>query len=148
MFLPQKTILVVDDDPVHLELLYEIFSQRPNIRVETSKNAFDALGKIVVGEYDLVILDIVLPDMNGLQIIRYINKFEHLKNTHFVLMSSHMEQYKNTILPMSVIAKFEKPFRFDSFIETINKFIERKAKDDMIVRQYEIIERTRQVAVY
>lgn len=69
----QKSILVVDDDNEIRELLEFDLSQS-GYRVDTAKDGFEGLDKAVNNFYDLVLLDVMMPKMNGFEVCKNIRK--------------------------------------------------------------------------
>ena len=68
------TILVADDEPVNLQIFVSIFA-RENYNIVTAVNGADALEKAVNGKKpDLVILDVMMPRMSGLEVCRRIRE--------------------------------------------------------------------------
>lgn len=72
-----KHILIVDDDTELCELLQEFFSAE-KLCSECAHEGSSALEKIKSGEFDLVILDIMLPGMNGLDILKEVRRFSKI----------------------------------------------------------------------
>ena len=64
-------ILVVDDHEVNLELLVAIFASK-NYIVTTASDGFEALAKIAVEKPDLILLDVMMPDLDGYEVCRRI----------------------------------------------------------------------------
>lgn len=64
-----KRILVVEDD-LFLRELYTDILKAENYNVDSAADGEEALGKIKVGGYDLVLLDIIMPKMDGLEVMR------------------------------------------------------------------------------
>ena len=62
-------ILVVDDDDVIRSLLKKFLTEN-NFLINTSNNAEDAIEKIKIIKFDLIILDIMMPGKNGLEFIQ------------------------------------------------------------------------------
>lgn len=67
----QKRILVVEDDLFLRELYTDILSAE-GYKVEGAADGEDALTKMKVGGYDLVLLDIIMPKMDGLSVMRQV----------------------------------------------------------------------------
>jgi len=67
----KKTILVVDDDDCVLDLLYSILTEA-GFRVSSARNGFEALKLAMKKKLDLVIMDLMMPAMNGVDAIRAI----------------------------------------------------------------------------
>src|SRR5438105_8315697 len=64
-------ILVVDDHEVNLELLVAIFASK-NYIVSTATDGFEALAKIAAEKSDLVLLDVLMPEVDGFEVCRRI----------------------------------------------------------------------------
>src|SRR5690349_1478247 len=68
------TVLVVDDHPIVRRGLKDILSTEPNFSVSETANGRDALNLIRQQPFDLAVVDLDLPDMNGLELLREIRK--------------------------------------------------------------------------
>lgn len=66
-------ILVVDDEMEMRQLLH-IYLQQENYYIEEAENGKEAYGKIVNNDYDLMILDVMMPIMNGWETIEQVRK--------------------------------------------------------------------------
>ena len=75
---PPKSVLVVDDDPAVLKLFEVVLRREANLRVERATSGRQALGIAVRSRPDLIVLDILLPDMDGADFLRRLR-------THAVL---------------------------------------------------------------
>ena len=69
-----RRLLIVDDEPLILEVLSEHFS--PEYVVDTALNGADALGAILRARPDVVILDINMPRMNGVEVLKDIKQID------------------------------------------------------------------------
>jgi DNA-binding NtrC family response regulator len=67
-------LLIVDDEPLILEVLTEHF--KGDYEVETALNGADALGAIVRERPDVVMLDINMPRMNGVEVLKDIKQID------------------------------------------------------------------------
>jgi DNA-binding NtrC family response regulator len=66
------TVLVVDDDVAILTSLAQILEQH-GYKVETAATGHEAIEKCINGSYDLALLDIRLPDIDGTQLLKELN---------------------------------------------------------------------------
>jgi DNA-binding NtrC family response regulator len=66
----KRSILIVDDDELILDMLTGFFAQLGEYEVATAINGEDALSKYVPGRFDLVISDLMMPDMDGLTLLK------------------------------------------------------------------------------
>lgn len=117
-----KTILIVDGDIAILNLLENILSSY-NYDVYTTtdgRKALDTLEQIVV---DLVITDVIMPDMDGLEFIGKMKK--QRKGLKIIAMSAgggfDTETYLEIAKKLGADAVIEKPFSLEDISEAIKK---------------------------
>ncbi len=67
------SILLVDDDFELCELLEEFFARR-NIRLETVNDGRRGLARALVGEHDLLLLDVMMPGLDGFELLRLVRR--------------------------------------------------------------------------
>jgi DNA-binding NtrC family response regulator len=70
----RRRLLIVDDEPLILEVLSEHF--KTDYEIETALNGADALGAIVRTRPDVVLLDINMPRMNGVEVLKDIKQID------------------------------------------------------------------------
>src|SRR5665213_1585492 len=68
-FLPQSTVLIVDDNPQNVELLQAFLESLP-VKLVTAADGVEALAKVVEHHPDLILLDIMMPHMSGFQVCK------------------------------------------------------------------------------
>jgi DNA-binding response OmpR family regulator len=104
-------ILVVDDDPEARELL-RVFLEKDSYEVTLVENGQGALKKVTETEYSLVLLDVNLPDISGIEVLKKMHKLD--ANLPVMMITGFKEAEK-------VIAAFRegavdcilKPFNFE-----------------------------------
>lgn len=72
-----KHILIVDDDTELCDLLHEYFDAE-KLCSECVHDGTSGLAKVKSGEFDLVILDIMLPELNGLDVLKEIRRYSRI----------------------------------------------------------------------
>lgn len=82
----QKRILVVDDDP-HIRLLYQTELEECGYAVETMDSAARLLGSSRSESYDLIVLDIEMPEMTGIDALQSLRR--QLPETRLVINSAY-----------------------------------------------------------
>ena len=115
----RRRLLIVDDEPLILEVLTEHF--KGDYDVETALNGADALGAILRERPDVVMLDINMPRMNGVQVLKDIKQID---DTNAVIMVTASEQVAMAAeaLRSGAFAYVPKPFDFrylDHMLATI-----------------------------
>lgn len=109
------TILVVDDEPAIRALLVEVLSEE-GYAVVTAHNGRSALDLATRDRPDLVLTDVMMPELDGLGLIRRFRATPHLTAIPVVLMSA-----VNGALPTDAdaIAVVPKPFDLDHVLAVI-----------------------------
>jgi DNA-binding response OmpR family regulator len=114
--------LIVDDNPAITGLI-ELQMTKAGYRCDTAANGEEALEKINRADFDLVISDISMPGMTGLELLKAIKqKKPHLQ----VLIITGHATIDNAVeaLRLGAINFITKPIRFNEVFETINKILD------------------------
>lgn len=118
-----KKILVVDDDPYILMSL-EFLMQKNGYNVIVARNGNEALELLNKQVPHLVLLDIMMPDVDGYEICRHIKKTNSLKNTQVVFLSAKTKEadiQKGYDLGAALYVK--KPFSTRDLMKQINQLL-------------------------
>ncbi|HBC86885.1 MAG TPA: hypothetical protein DCZ94_08025 [Lentisphaeria bacterium] len=111
----QPTILVIDDDS-HILSLLETYLSKKGVKTYTSSSAKEALGILRTSQIKLALVDICMPDVNGVDLLQQIQKIT--PSTHVIMITGlgDMEVAKKC---MQLGAKdfITKPFDFE-YLET------------------------------
>ena len=83
-------ILVVDDDPQNRDLLARRL-ERQGFEVETARDGVDALRRIEAGDFRLVMLDVMMPGMNGLEVLERIRRTRSMSELPVILATALSE---------------------------------------------------------
>jgi len=115
-------ILVVDNDQNTVETLEAAINAKTDYKIDIAYSGKEALEKMKMnGLYDLVILDIMMPEINGVDVCKLMTQDEKLKNTPVLLISA---------LPVTSRA----------FQESLGKFNELSVVKDVIEKPFSIAE--------
>ena len=122
-------ILVIDDDK-RLNNLLEKFLKDNNHFVDTAQNAKSARKKISIVAYDIIILDIMMPGENGLDLLKFIRENYDTP----VLMLSAMKDTKNRIIGFERGADdyLGKPFEPKELLLRIKAILRRTEENKII----------------
>src|SRR5438067_7606506 len=86
-FLPQSTILIVDDNPQNIELLQAFLESLP-VRIVTAVDGVDALEKVQQHNPDLILLDIMMPRMSGFQVCRKLKGDQKTRDIQILMVTA------------------------------------------------------------
>ncbi|HIJ81228.1 MAG TPA: response regulator [Desulfuromonadales bacterium] len=105
------TILLIDDDPGFTRILGDYISEHyPLLQVEIRNNPVSALHSIKSGGYDLMLIDLEMPAMDGLKLLKFAVETGMDKN-RIVILSGRDADFLHEICPMgtclAVLNKFE-----------------------------------------
>ena len=114
----KRKVLIVDDDEELVELLRDAFEHDSRFDVRTANNGFDA--GMLVKEFrpDLVVLDVMLPDINGREVCVRVRSDKTLDEVKIICISGMVEAEKVADLKESGANDFmQKPFTVDKLME-------------------------------
>ncbi|MEA3498949.1 MAG: response regulator [Campylobacterota bacterium] len=93
-----KRIAIVDDENEILEVLERFLGRSGNLQISTFNNPVTGLSEIKKGGYDLVLLDIMMPQMDGLEFLKQIKEtnpeVEVVMMTAFTTLERTIEAHK------------------------------------------------------
>jgi len=120
------TVLVVDDSADDRDLLQALVEIAvPGARITCADNGFDALIEIGKAMPDLIVTDISMPYVDGVQMIRHLCSQGQARPPAIVAVSSHSRAHVEKLggLPPGV-ALLAKPVEPDKFVETVNQALD------------------------
>src|SRR5688500_3510248 len=85
-FLPQSTILIVDDNAQNVELLQAFLESLP-VKIVTAFDGVDALEKVQQHNPDLILLDIMRPRMSGFQVCRKLKGEQKTRDIQVLMVT-------------------------------------------------------------
>lgn len=117
-------ILIVDDHPVFRQGLAQILNEEIDMRVKSEAGCIKELfEKINIDKFDLVILDITMPDGNGLDALRQLKKLR--PSTPVLVLSVHSEEeYAVRVLKTGGSGYLTKESAPEELVDAIKKAIE------------------------
>jgi PAS domain S-box len=149
--IPEKkpTILAIDDNPEVAELLYEILSRTGNYNVHIVMSGAEALEKIEEITPDLVLLDILMPEMNGYETCQHLRKKEKTREIPILFLSAlseHSEKIK--AYEAGAYDFIHKPVDPKTLITRIEVYLKlKKTQDELKASQAELEEKVKQSTI-
>ncbi len=126
-------ILIVDDEPDILELI-EYNLKKEGYQVYTAANGQAAITEAKKFLPDLIILDIMMPKMDGIEVCRLLRSMPEFKNTFMVFLTARSEEYSE-IAGFNVGADdyIAKPIKPRALISRINAILRRNSQADEVI---------------
>lgn len=117
-----KKILIVDDEP-HVSLVLKQFLQRAGYQVNTALNGQQALLQIKADLPDVLITDVQMPVMNGIELCESISKEMPEAIKLIIVMTSRTDaQIRTWIAPHPNIELTEKPLSMRRLLNRLNEY--------------------------
>ena len=128
----KQKILIVDDEPDILELV-EYNLKKEGYQVFLANNGHDGISIAKKVHPDLIILDIMMPKMDGIEACRLMRAIPEFKNTFMVFLTARSEEYSE-IAGFNVGADdyIAKPIKPRALVSRINAILRRNVSSDEI----------------
>ncbi|MBQ4822827.1 response regulator [Aquimarina sp. MMG016] len=119
--LKNKAVLVVDDNNINQMITRRILENK-SANVIVVDNGFDAIDLVKKQNFDIVLMDIHMPKMNGYEVATKIREFD--EGTPIIALTAvDLNENKERILSSGMNGVISKPFQIQQFYLTISKFI-------------------------
>jgi len=132
-------ILTVDDEEMNLELL-EILMVPLGYQVEKAKNGKEALEKIAERSPDIILLDVMMPGMDGFEVCRILKEDEKTRDIPVVMVTA-LNQIENKVTGIETGADdyLIKPFHRNELIARVKSLLKVRTLNDKVKKyQYTI----------
>ncbi len=115
-----KSILVVDDDESHLVWSSDILEQNGYI-ADVALSGERALEMLANKKYDLIISDLVMPGMSGIDFVRAVSDIE--SNQKAIIMTGHgdVDTFIESVHGLGALEYIDKPITTEDFITMVDK---------------------------
>jgi excisionase family DNA binding protein len=121
----KKKLLIVDDDQDLVDLMVDAFSRDGRFDIRTANNGFDAGMQVKEFRPDMVILDVMLPDINGKEVCQRVRMDQRAESVKIICISGMVEADRVADLRASGADDFmQKPFTTDRLIERVCDLLE------------------------
>jgi two-component system chemotaxis response regulator CheY len=119
-----KTILIVEDSSTTRALIRAVIDELGDFETVEASTGFEALKMLPQEEYDLIITDINMPDINGLELINFMRTNDRYRNIPIIIVSTERsEEDKKRGMALGATAYVAKPFKSVELQEAIKKII-------------------------
>ena len=120
--MPKATVLIVEDNPDVMETV-RLLLDRNGFNVLTADNCSKAYDQMTLNRPDVILVDLLIPDMTGLEFIRWVRRISDYTRLPMIAMSAYDYNYLAAAIAAGANAAIRKPEGLDNLVETINQVI-------------------------
>ena len=118
-----KTVLVVEDNELNMKLFHDLLEAHGYNIIQT-KDGMDALRLAREHKPDLILMDIQLPEVSGLEVTKWIKEDDDLKSIPVIAVTAFaMKGDEEKIREGGCEAYIAKPISVTNFLETVQRFL-------------------------
>ena len=116
----ERKVLVVDDDPAMRDVLERVL-ETENLTVHTANDGKDALQKTVALKPDLILLDINMPNVDGLTLCRVIRSDKDTQNIPIIIVTGHSTRGRlEQCMEAGADDYLAKPFKIEDLVMRVH----------------------------
>lgn len=120
-----RRVLIVDDDPQIVDLLQEMLRRDTRFEIETASNGYDAGLLTERFRPHLIVLDYMLPDINGDVVCERVRENPNTRDTKILFVSGVIERDRiDRLLRAGGNAFLKKPFTVSALLDEITRLLE------------------------
>lgn len=122
------SVLYVEDDPMNALLVSQLLSRWPTVSCEVAPTGTEGLAAARASRPSLVLLDMNLPDMSGVELLGKLRAEPDTRDLHVVALSASVLTQDIAAANAAGAAEYwTKPIDFDSFLAGVHRILESKA---------------------
>ena len=119
-----KTILIVEDNELNMKLFNDLLEAH-NYNILKTRDGMEALKIAREHKPDLILMDIQLPEVSGLEVTKWIKEDDNLKSIPVIAVTAFaMKGDEEKIREGGCEAYIAKPISVGHFLETVQKFLD------------------------
>jgi two-component system cell cycle response regulator DivK len=119
-----KTVLIVEDNELNMKLFHDLLDAHGYNTLQT-KDGMEALSLAREHTPDLILMDIQLPEVSGLEVTKWIKEDEALKSIPVIAVTAFaMKGDEEKIREGGCEAYVAKPISVESFLSTVKEFLD------------------------
>lgn len=119
---PARTVLIVEDNELNMKLFHDLLAAN-GFRTVQTRNGFEALDLARTHKPDLILMDIQLPEVSGLEVIKWLKDDEALRAIPVIAVTAFaMKGDEERIRAGGCEAYISKPISVMAFLETVRRF--------------------------
>jgi len=123
----RQRILIVEDSPTMRQLLVFALKRLRNTEITEAQDGMDGLRKVTADDYDLALIDINMPVMDGLKLIRMIRDEDSLKKMPIVVITTEgAREDRERALDLGANEYLTKPIQANRVLQVAKSLLKRE----------------------
>ena len=119
-----KTILIVEDNELNMKLFQDLLEAHGYNTLQT-RNGKDAFAMVKAEHPDLILMDIQLPEVSGLEVTKWIKEDDNIKSIPVIAVTAFaMKGDEQKILDGGCEDYIAKPISVANFLDTVQKYLQ------------------------
>jgi two-component system chemotaxis response regulator CheY len=118
------SVLIVDDSKVMREMIAACLRPIETLTLTQASSGLEAIEQISLRPFDLIVLDLNMPDIGGLEVIEFIRKQDKLRHLPILIVTTRGDEgSKKTVLDAGASQFLAKPFTPDAMLSEVTKLL-------------------------
>jgi two-component system chemotaxis response regulator CheY len=119
-----RKIMVVEDSPAMRGLIASVLSQIQGVTIVEAENGYEALRRLPREAVDMIVMDINMPDINGLELLAFVRKNPSYTETPVVIVTTEgRDQDRQRALQLGANEYVTKPFEPADLVRIVGKYL-------------------------
>ncbi|WP_163833570.1 diguanylate cyclase domain-containing protein [Spartinivicinus ruber] len=124
-------ILIVDDEPINIRVIHQVFSKYHTVFMATS--GMQAINFLQKNSVDLILLDVVMPEMNGLTVCQQLKSSKETADIPVIFVTGHNSPEEEDACWYAGCVDFiHKPFNIHTLIHRVRSHLQLKFQTDLL----------------
>jgi DNA-binding response OmpR family regulator len=115
-----ETILVVDDDDAIRTMVVRLL-RRADFDVDSARDGFEAIEKLATNDYATILLDLMMPRVNGIQVLRFLEHKRNAPKPWVIIMTANANVALEAEGAKPLFSVLTKPFDIDQLITHVRE---------------------------
>jgi two-component system chemotaxis response regulator CheY len=106
-----RTVLVVDDSPTMRRMVMATLRKLDGVRFDEASNGLEAIERLTLKAIDLMVLDLNMPDMHGLEVVQFVRSHHQFRDLPIIILTTRGDEpSRATLLVAGASSYMTKPF--------------------------------------
>ena len=130
-----KKVLLVDDNKLNLKVGSKILNEY-NLDITTCESGFEAIEKVKKTKYDIILMDIMMPKMGGVETLKKLKEFNWFKTPVIALTADAIQGRSNKYLEVGFSGYLSKPIEKKELSKILSKYLNYiEVKEEVIEKE-------------